>query len=315
VPFLPDDIVREVARQPGVQETQLISFVSMESPETGSRVLAVGREYDQPDRLFMDLDQGRPEEVLRGLNDKETPGIVLSKTLTFQLHKQLGDTFRVEYEGRAHSFKIVGTAGLYFLGGSAFYIDRRVAERVFGPLGVSVILVTAAPGRRAEVAQTLRRLCDQEGYVLQSLADFESWVEGILDAILAGLWALMAIAFVIAVFSVTNTLLVNVLEQTREIGLIRVIGMTRGQVRKMFLAQSALVGLLAIVPGCAVGVFLAYMVRSSTLAVVGGVTMNAATLTWVVPYAAAVLLLVLVFTWLPAARAARLPIMECIRTE
>jgi len=314
VPSLPDAFVQEVAKLPGIQEFQKLSFVGMESPETGSRVLAVVRSYDRLDQLFMDLEQGRPEEVQRGLAEGEG-GIVLSKTLAFQLNKGIGDTFTVDYAGRTHTFRIVGTAGLYFLGGSAFYIDRRVAERVFGPVAVGVILVTAAPGRRAEVDQALRRLCEKEGFVFQTLAEFEAFVEGILDAVLAGLWALMAVAFVIAVFSVTNTLLVNVLEQTHEIGLVRVIGMTRGQVRKMFLAQSALVGLLGVVPGCAVGMFLAYMVRSSTLAVVAGAPPIGGGLSLVAPYGVAVLLLVLIFTWLPAARAARLPILDCIRTE
>jgi len=314
VPSLPDAFVQEVAKIPDIQDYRILSFVGMESPEAGTRVLAMARVYDRPDQLFMDLDQGRPEEVQRGLVEGDG-GIVLSKALAFQLNKRIGDSFTVEYAGRSHTFRVVGTAGLYFLGGSAFYIDRRIAERAFGPLGVSVILVNAAPGRRAEVDQALRRLCEKDGYLFQTMADFENFVEGNLNAVLAGLWALMAVAFVIAVFSVTNTLLVNVLEQTHEIGLVRVLGMTRGQVRKMFLAQSALVGLLGVVPGCAVGMFLAYMVRSSTLAVVGGVALTSAVLSWVVPYAIVVLLLVLIFTWLPAARAARLPILDCIRTE
>jgi putative ABC transport system permease protein len=310
--LLPDAFVEQAARLPGVQEIQPISFVSMDSPTTGSQVLAVIRNHRGPDHLVLDLEQGQPEEVDRGLAGG---GVVLSKTLAYPLHARIGDTFTVEYAGKTHSFPVVGTATLYIQGGSSFYVERDAAERAFGPLGVNMVLVTAAPGRRAEAGQALRQLADREGYPFQTFAEFAAFVEGIMSMVLAGLWALTAVGFAIAVFSVINTLLVNVLEQTREIGLVRVLGMTRRQVRRMFLAQSVLVGLLGVVPGSLVGLLLAAMVHSSTMAVLGAVPLGAAALAWAAPYAAGMLVLVLVFAWLPAARAARLPILDCIRID
>jgi putative ABC transport system permease protein len=310
--FLSDAFVERVAHLPGVQDIQPISFMSLESPKTRSHVLAVIRNHRDPDHLFMDLEQGRPEEVFRGLAGG---GVVLSKTLAYPHQIKIGDIFTVEYAGKTHSFPVVGTATLYIQGGSSFYVEREVAERAFGPVGVNMVLVTAAPNRRAEADQALRHLADREGYPLSTFAEFVGFVQGIMYMVLAGLWALTAAGVAIAVFSVTNTLLVNVLEQTQEIGLVRVIGMTRRQVRRMFLAQSMLVGLLGVVPGSLVGLLVAVMVHSSSVAVPGAAPLGASSLAWAAPIAAGMLLLVLVFAWLPAARAARLPLLDCIRIE
>jgi putative ABC transport system permease protein len=109
--------------------------------------------------------------------------------------------------------------------------------------------------------------------------------------------------------------MMNILEQTREIGLMRVLGMQRRHIRRMVLAQSAYVGVLAIVPGFAAGVTLAYVIRSSSLAILGESPRFGVLLPWLAPYAVGLLLLVLLFGWLPAARGARLNILESIRAE
>jgi ABC-type antimicrobial peptide transport system permease subunit len=83
----------------------------------------------------------------------------------------------------------------------------------------------------------------------------------------------------------------------------------------MVLAQSAYVGILAIIPGFATGVLLAYVIRSSSLAIFGASPHFGVLLPWLLPYGLGLLLLVLLFGWLPAARGARLNILESIRTE
>jgi putative ABC transport system permease protein len=96
---------------------------------------------------------------------------------------------------------------------------------------------------------------------------------------------------------------------------MRVLGMQRRQIRRMVLAQSAYVGILAIIPGFAAGVILAYIIRSSSLAILGESPQFGVLLPWLVPYAFGLLVLVLLFGWLPAARGARLNILESIRAE
>ena len=55
---------------------------------------------------------------------------------------------------------------------------------------------------------------------------------------IAGLWGLLVLGLVVGAFAIANTLTMNVLEQTRELALLRVVAMTRWQVRKTILAQA-----------------------------------------------------------------------------
>jgi putative ABC transport system permease protein len=68
---------------------------------------------------------------------------------------------------------------------------------------------------------------------------------------------------------VVNTLTMNILEQTREIGMLRVVAMTRAQTRRMILAQALMMGALGIIPGAAIGVFVAYAISLSAEAILG----------------------------------------------
>ena len=62
------------------------------------------------------------------------------------------------------------------------------------------------------------------------------------------------LGFVVAAFGIANTLTMNVLEQTRELALLRVVAMTRRQVRKMVLSQAGIIGLIGLVLGTLAGI-------------------------------------------------------------
>ena len=176
-------------------------------------------------------------------------------------------------------------------------------------------MIDAQPGQQEALAHRLIELSQQHGLLFQTYDEVQARLESILNTVVASLWVLLALGFLIAVFGVTNTLMMNILEQTREIGLMRVLGMQRRQIRRMVLAQSAYVGILAIIPGFMAGATLAYVIRSSALAVLGDNPHFGDLLPWLAPYALGLLGLVLMFGWLPAARAARLNILESIRNE
>ncbi len=70
----------------------------------------------------------------------------------------------------------------------------------------------------------------------------------------------MALSLLVATFGIVNTLMVNVLEQTRYIGLLRIIGATTGQVQGTIVCQALMIGLIALVPGTVVGALLSLVV-------------------------------------------------------
>jgi putative ABC transport system permease protein len=310
-PNLPEDLHAEVRRLSGVQSVEAMRIFGLEVPKAGRAVVVV-REFSMYERpplelLEMDLHDAR-RKILEG-------DIVLSDILAYKLRKKAGDFVTFDYAGKQFTFRVAGTSRFYLAGGMAFFIDRQVAERQFGPLGADALLVAARPAHRDALAHRLRELSESRGLLFQTYAEVQDRLQGILNTVVASLWVLLALGFLIAVFGVTNTLMMNILEQTREIGLMRVLGMQRRHIRRMVLAQSAYVGVLAIVPGFAAGVTLAYVIRSSSLAILGESPRFGVLLPWLAPYAVGLLLLVLLFGWLPAARGARLNMLEAIRAE
>ena len=78
--------------------------------------------------------------------------------------------------------------------------------------------------------------------MLQSFADLSRLVDRIMGGVEAGLWAILALEFIVAGFGIANTLTMNVLEQTRELGLLRIVAMTKQQVRRTIECQALIMG-------------------------------------------------------------------------
>ncbi len=80
---------------------------------------------------------------------------------------------------------------------------------------------------------------------------------------------ILALGFIVGSFGIANTLTMNVLEQTRELALLRVVAMTRWQVRKTILAQAVIIGFIGLTLGVAGGIIGSYVSNLCTLAVLG----------------------------------------------
>jgi putative ABC transport system permease protein len=80
---------------------------------------------------------------------------------------------------------------------------------------------------------------------------------------------MVVLGLLVATFGVANTLTMTVLEQTLELGLLRIVAATRAQIRKMILAQALIIGVLALVPGVIAGVGVAYLINLATMPVTG----------------------------------------------
>ncbi|MFN9975722.1 MAG: ABC transporter permease, partial [Phycisphaerae bacterium] len=129
------------------------------------------------------------------------------------------------------------------------------------------------------------------------------------------LWMILALALVIAAFGIVNTLTMNVIQQTRQLGVLRVIGMTRAQVIRMFLLQAFTTGVVSIVPGLVMGTFLAWLITTSFRSVADhGVVFSLQPLL-LIGYLAGGVCLAVVSAVLPAVRAGCLKPLDAIHEE
>jgi putative ABC transport system permease protein len=137
--------------------------------------------------------------------------------------------------------------------------------------------------------------------------------QGQLNILLYILYALLGLAVVIAIFGIVNTLALSVFERTREIGLLRAVGMVRSQLRRVVRLESVAISLFGAVMGLVLGLFFGIAVQQALKD--DGLDVLS------IPYVSLVLFLVFaalagVFAaiW-PARRAARLDVLRAITTE
>jgi putative ABC transport system permease protein len=145
---------------------------------------------------------------------------------------------------------------------------------------------------------------------LQTKSEFtKNQLQG-LTLLLNLLYVLLSLSIVISLFGIVNTLVLTVFERTRELGMLRAVGMTRRQVRRMIRQESVITALLGAVFGIPLGVVLAVVIGVA----IGftAVTIPVATL---VLFVFAAILAGIVAAILPARRAGRLNVLRALQYE
>ena len=126
------------------------------------------------------------------------------------------------------------------------------------------------------------------------------------------LYVLLALSVIVSVFGMVNTLVLSVFERTRELGMLRAVGMTRRQARRMVRHESVITALLGAALGLPLGVFLAALVTRALSQFEVEFRVPALQLVAFALVAVAVGILAAV---LPARRAARLNVLEALQYE
>lgn len=183
------------------------------------------------------------------------------------------------------------------------------------PTLVTAVFLLAADGvgvedLRAEVVAALRPFAVLS---VQTNDELATALADQVDEVLVILYALLGLSIVIAVLGIVNTLALSVIERTREIGLLRAVGLGRLQLAGTVTIESVLTAVFGTVVGVGVGVALA----STMPAVFADVGLTTLAVPWpqiLAMLGLAVVVGVLAAVW-PGVRAARLPVLEAIAQE
>jgi len=307
---MPADIEDKLKQVTGIQSLDAIRYVNARSGENS--VLVVVRNFIGKSTDFFDLIEGTPDEALAGL---QAGKVVVGTVLTQRLGLHAGDTIPLETKFGTKNLEIVATTNEYFAGGLTIYLHRTLAEELLDVSGVDAYVIQADDSRLADVEQQLQVICQENHLILQSYIEVVGFINNMVDGIIASLWMLLALGCIIAAMGLVNTLTMNILEQTREIGMLRVVAMTRSQVRRMIFAQAMLLGIIGLVPGAIAGVFVAYVIGLSAFSILGHNVVFELRYGLVIGCLALGLLIVLLASLLPAERAARLKIASALHYE
>ncbi|WP_432096741.1 ABC transporter permease [Streptomyces sp. bgisy100] len=284
----------------------------------------VRKAYGEADGSFSAFNGVDPKSVDRllgpdftsgsfaGLADK---GAVIDRETADDLHLGMGDPLPVKFDdGKKDRLKVVG---IYHPNDMVrgIYVATSVVTPHLEKPGDEQVLVKMEKGA-SEAAQTaiVNELGKNPGIQIMDKEDISNKVGEMINLMLKMLYGLLAMAVLIAVLGVVNTLAMSVFERKHEIGMLRAIGLDRAKVKQMVRLESVVISLFGALLGIGLGVFLAWAAGRS-------ISEQVKTYAMEIPFdrigiflAAAAVVGVLAAVW-PARRAARLNALEAIKAE
>ena len=183
------------------------------------------------------------------------------------------------------------------------------------PAADSYLLITIDDAADATAVQEAveGRTTDLPTVTVKDQAGFAEEQRAPIDQMLLLIYALLGLALVIAVLGIVNTLALSVIERTREVGLLRAIGLSRGQLRRMVRLEAIVIAVLGAVLGVGMGLVFGLALMASLAD--DGLEVIAVPGWQLLGYVVAAGLVGVLAAWFPARRAARLDVLKAIATE
>jgi putative ABC transport system permease protein len=199
-------------------------------------------------------------------------------------------------------------------GGSPFApvtISSATFDRLFAQPKNLFVFVTMRGGETEANTAALEKALDP--YPNAKVADRETFKDNQasgLNQVLNILYVLLALSILVSLFGIVNTLVLTVFERTRELGMLRAVGMTRRQVRRMIRYESVITALIGAAIGIALGIVLAVLL----IARVDEISLSWP-ITSLIVFALAAIIAGVIAAIFPARRAARLNVLEALQYE
>jgi len=296
--------------KPGVKDVTAIRAGSARYLGSNNDLTAVQPNLNET--VAMDWTKGSnavPGEL--GLN-----GFFASKNYVKDHHLSLGSPVSLQFpSGKKTTVRLKGVWDEP-KGGSPFAhitISTTLFDK-FTPRPQDEMVLMNTPGgvSDANTARLNRYVAGFADAKIQTRDEFKSNFEAPINKLLNLLYALLALSVIVSLVGIINTLVLTVYERTREIGMLRAVGMTRRQVRMMIRYESIVTSLMGAALGILVGVFLAALITHALSS--SGIVFAVPWIQLVYFVLAAILVGVLAAI-IPARRAARLNVLEALQYE
>ena len=299
-------------RVPGVRTVASIRSVKAELIDggAGTQVSAPTRNVEAT--VDIEWKKGGPA-ALRRLRDGQA---ILSDSFASAHDLEVGDRFRLLSQTRRRpGFEVVGEfdSKLGVLGN--VLVTQAVMARDFSQTQDTIDFVETEPGADATEVQALLTALVERAFPVAEVLDQEELKElreGQLDALLGLVLVLLALAILISLFGIANTLALSIHERRRELGMLRAIGMSRRQVRTMIRYESVITALIGAILGMVLGLAFATLIAIP-------LKDEGFALSYPIPLLIALLVFAAVIGVVaaipPARRASRLDVLESLQYE
>ena len=251
---LSPEVGQRVANLPQVAATSTTRYGHWLDRGTTSALTAV-----DPNTLSKVAKVTMTDGTLTALQDG---GVIIADSVAKERGLAVGDTLAMTFprDGQ-QQLRVVGvmadqsaqamsTNYILSLGTYATHYSENVDATVYVALKDGVDAKQAQLALRAAVA-------DFPNAAIRDQAEAAAGRASAIEQVISLITVLLGFAVLIALLGITNTLALSIVERTREIGLLRAVGMTRAQLRRMVRAEAVLVAAIAVIVGVALGLVLA----------------------------------------------------------
>ena len=309
-----DSLATRLRELPAVESVGTLRYAASRSGEESLQVLGIDpQEYIQVASL--EFTQGDSDSALAGLENGRNAIITSIAATTMNLN--VGDTLTLQTAEGAQKYDIVGVADdiLTFKVNAVFISQANLAADFHKNEDV-LLMVNLMPDAdpQAALGDVQAIVADYPQFTAQLTGEYR---ETMVKTTAGAMFFFYLLAFLIiipAALGLLNTLTINILERTREIGIVRAVGGSQRQVRRMVTAEALLLGIFGSAMGVLTGVAISY-----------GFVGAFAAFGWTLPYTFPVIgivaaivvgvLLALFASILPARSAAKLDIIRALQYE
>jgi putative ABC transport system permease protein len=228
----------------------------------GDSIVAVGSGDFRVAARLGSLPMITPRSSSDGLRRAiATNGVFVSESFSIKFKKGVGDSIDLPTAHGTRRFPITGVYRDYSNDRGVVVMDRPLYVRSFDDDAINTVVVFLKPGVDRDAARArLEQLLGPKYHAFAILnASIRKEVMTIFDQTFLITYALLAIAIVVAVLGIINTLAALILERTRELALLRVSGMSAREMRTMIVLESALLGIASTVVGVVMGYALSWI--------------------------------------------------------
>jgi len=309
---IPNGTATAARKVPGVDLVATIRSAQAKLVGSGAGAQLSAPTPNIEETVKVEWKQGGPQ-ALRDLDDDQA---ILSDSFASENDLEVGDRFRLLSQTRKRpTFEVAGTFDSKLGVFGSVLITQPVLAREFGQTQDTTDFVETAPGTDAATVQVLLTKLVEAAFPTAEVLNQQELKENRekqVDQLVNLIIALLLLAIVISLFGIANTLALSIHERTRELGMLRAIGMSRRQVRTMIRYEAVITALIGAILGMVLGLIFAALIAQPLKD--EGFTLS-------YPVGSLIVLLVVaafagvLAAILPARRASRLDVLESLQYE
>jgi putative ABC transport system permease protein len=310
---IPAGAALAAAKVPGVKSVASLRSAEARVGDSGGQTVKVdGATPNIEEGINLEWVRGGPA-TLRNLGDGEA---VVSDDFASEHGLAVGDTFSLLSQSEARpKFTVAGEFESKAKIFGDVLVTQKVMRQAFDQKQDQIDFVIVEDGADAEKVQELLTLGAERAFPTAEVlnqGELREEREKQIDEIVRLFYLLLGLAVVISLIGVANTLALSIYERTRELGMLRAIGMSRRQVRTMIRYEAVITALIGAILGIVLGVVFAALIAQPLKS-------EGFTLSYPVPTLIGILVLAafagVIAAIVPARRASRLDVLESLQYE